>query len=99
MPRLEFSDEARATLQSLAGDPSQANRIKAIRAALGKLETNVRHPGLNTHLFKGEKCPHGEKLWESYAQNNTPGAYRVFWCYIPAPAKDMILIVAITPHP
>lgn len=70
-----------------------------MRAALGKLQINPRHGSLNTHEFKGVTCPHGDKLWEAYAQNRTPGAYRIFWCYMPKPARDTILIVAITPHP
>lgn len=38
-----------------------------------------------------------EDVFESYAQNNTPGAYRIFWHY--GPKKKMITILAITPHP
>ena len=38
-----------------------------------------------------------EKVFEAYAQNRTPGAYRVFWCY--GPQQGQIIIVAITPHP
>ncbi len=61
-------------MKSLESDPSQATRLKSVRAALGKLECNLRHPGLRTHEFKGERCPHDDKLFEAYAQNNTPGA-------------------------
>ena len=39
----------------------------------------------------------GEKVFEAYAQQRTPGAYRVFWYY--GPERGMITIVAITPHP
>jgi hypothetical protein len=38
-----------------------------------------------------------EEVFEAYAENNTPGAYRIFWHY--GPDKNMITIVAITPHP
>ena len=46
----------------------------------------------------------GEEVFEAYAQNNTPGAYRVFFCYGPdrmdARKRVAVLtIVAITPHP
>ena len=63
------------------------------------MQTNLRHPGLKTHEFKGRACPHGGKLYEAYAQNNTPGAFRIFWCYAPSPPRDTILIVEITEHP
>ena len=99
MPKLEFSEQAKLTLAHLEGDPSQSIRLKAVRGTLGKMQTNLRHPGLCTHQFKGEKCPHGDKLFEAYAQNRTPGAYRILWCYAPPPPADTIVIVAITPHP
>jgi hypothetical protein len=62
-------------------------------------DSGTEGPGLNTHEFTSKKCPHDDKLFESYAENNTPAAYRVFWCYNPPPPKDVILVVAITPHP
>jgi hypothetical protein len=43
------------------------------------------------------KGPKREKVWEAYAEQNTPGAYRVFWYY--GPSRGIITIFAITPHP
>ena len=64
---------------------------------MGLLETNLRHPSLNTHEFHSLQGPAGEKVFEAYVQQQTPGAYRVFWYY--GPEKGMITIVAITRHP
>lgn len=64
---------------------------------LGFLQTNPRHPGLNTHKYTDLRGPRGEDVFEAYAQNRTPGAYRVFWYY--GPGKREITILAITPHP
>lgn len=63
------------------------------------LKENPRHPGLNTHEYSTIPNPFGKnaKVFEAYAQNKTPGAYRVFWCY--GPDKNDITIIAITPHP
>lgn len=47
------------------------------------METNLRHPSLNTHKYDTLNGPNGEDVFESYAQNKTPGAYRVFWHYGP----------------
>ena len=58
---------------------------------------NLRHPGLNTHKFNSLKGPKGEEVFEAYVENQTPGAYRVFWCY--GPGQEEITILAITPHP
>ncbi len=36
-------------------------------------------------------------LWESYVENKTPSAWRVWWIY--GPADGQITIVTIGPHP
>ena len=41
--------------------------------------------------------PNGEIIFESYAQNNNPGAYCIFWFY--GPVQSMITVLAVTPHP
>lgn len=61
------------------------------------METNLKHPSLHTHEYIDLKGGYGEKVFESYAQNRTPGAYRIFWHY--GPKKNQITIVAIIPHP
>lgn len=99
MPRLEWSTVASEQYLALESNSGLEKRFRAVRAALGKMERNLRHPGLNTHVFDPEGCPHGKKLFEAYAENATASAYRIFWCYQPPPPPDTILIVAITPHP
>jgi hypothetical protein len=73
--------------------------FKQVSKTLYYLETNPKHPGLQTHEYDGIENPidKKQKVFEAYAQNNTPGAYRVFWCY--GPGKKEITIIAITPHP
>ena len=61
------------------------------------MKTNLRHPSLNTHEYYSLKGPRGEKVFETYAQQKTAGAYRIFWYY--GPGKGAISIVAILPHP
>lgn len=95
--RLAFTREAEANLRELERDKGLAKRLKAVRKALGFLELDPRHPSLRTHEFKSLKGPGGEKLFEAYAEQSTPAAYRIFWYY--GPGKDVITIVAITPHP
>ena len=75
-----------------------------VRKAIGYLEIDPHHPSLNTHQFTSLTGANGEKVFEAYAQKNTPGAYRIFWHYGPDEAKGkkrtpVITIVAITPHP
>jgi hypothetical protein len=72
---------------------------KQVRKALQLLAANPRHPGLRTHEFHSLKHPFDSagKVFEAYAQNQTPGACRIFWCYGPGQAE--MTIIAITPHP
>lgn len=94
---LEFTDQASADLDRLEADPALAKRLKAVRKALGFLESNPRHPGLNTHKYDSLKGPANEEIFEAYAENKTPAAWRIFWYY--GPGKKKITIIAITPHP
>jgi hypothetical protein len=94
---LKQTNEAREQYQALVNDPSKAAQLKAVRKALAYLQANPRHPGLNTHEYSSLEGVNGEKVWEAYAQNQTPGAYRIFWHY--GPGREYITIVAITPHP
>lgn len=95
---LLFTERAAAHLDALlVADASLAKRRKAVRKALGLLETNPRHPGLSTRKFSSIKGPGGADVLEAYAENQTPAAWRIFWHY--GPDKKQITILAITPHP
>ena len=94
---LSFTAVAEKHLERLKKDPSQKRILKEVLKTLGYMETNLRHPSLNTHEFSSLKGAHGEKVYEAYAQQKTPGAYRIFWHY--GPGKNRISIIGITPHP
>ena len=97
MTILFYTPEADANLNSLEKEKGLAKRLRAVRKALGYLELNPRHPGLHTHPFTSLVGAKGEKVFEAYAENNTPSACRIFWHY--GPGEDEITILAITPHP
>lgn len=96
---LRFTRTAQETLENLEQNPSKSGLVKQIKKSLGYLQTNPRHPSLNTHEYTSISHPFNpeEKVFEAYAQNNIPSAYRIFWCY--GPEKRQITIIAITPHP
>ncbi len=76
----------------------QNKKIKKIRLALKKMMENPRHPGLHTHKYNSvKKASNNEDVFQSYLENKTPGAYRIFWYY--GPEENQITILAITPHP
>lgn len=77
----------------------QEGLFKQVAKAISFLLDDPRHPGLHTHEYSSIPHPFepNGKVFEAYAQNRTPGAYRIFWCY--GPGKGVITIIAITPHP
>ena len=94
---LLFTDQDNKDLDKLEKDHRLLKRLKAVRKTLAYLANNPRHPGLNTHKYSAIQGHNGEEIFEAYAENNTPAAYRIFWHY--GPGKNNITIVAITPHP
>lgn len=93
---IEWTDEAEAIYNRLKASPSDVARYKAVKKTINLLASNPRHPGLQAHPYDSLVGPNGEKVFEAYAQQKTPAAYRVFWYYNP---KKVITILTITPHP
>jgi hypothetical protein len=95
--RLLFTEEAARAYASLKSDPQQAVRFRKVGRTFGYLQTNPRHPSLNTHKYTSKAGPNGEEVFEAYVENNTPGAFRVFFWY--GPERGEITVLAITEHP
>ena len=93
----EFSDNALDILKKIKTNPSKKGIAKAVVKSLEFMSENLRHPSLNTHKYNELTGPNGEEIYESYAQNKTPGAYRIFWYY--GSGRKKITILDITPHP
>jgi hypothetical protein len=92
-----WTSEAAANYASLKGDRSRLKQYKAIKKCVILLAQDPRHPGLQTHEYESLSGPGGEKIFEAYAEQNTPAACRIFWCY--GPKRGAITLVAITSHP
>ncbi|MBI3602326.1 MAG: hypothetical protein HY209_05475 [Candidatus Omnitrophica bacterium] len=94
---LHFTDEAKAQLKHLKQTAYLQAPFKAVAKVLVLLQENPRHPGLQTHKYHSLYGPLGEEVFEAYAQQHTPGAWRVFFYY--GPAKGGITVFAIVTHP
>ena len=92
-----LTDEAKNQLERLRKDRGLEKRYNAVKKSIYFLSENLRHQSLKTHEFTSLRGPKGEKIFEAYAEQSTPAAYRIFWYY--GPDKNQITIVAITPHP
>ena len=101
---LRFSTEAKDQLAELRRTPASAGVLKQVNKALGYLQTNPAHPSQNTHEFTTLSSK-DRKVFEAYAQNNTPGAYRLLWQYGPdeqnAPKQrvPVVTVISIIQHP
>ena len=96
MFRIEWTEEAKRTYALLEGDASQKIPYKAVKKTIKLLSRNPRHNSLQTHPFVSLEGPNKERVFEAYAQQKTPAAYRVFWFY--GPSGGIITIFAITSH-
>jgi len=94
---LYWTNQAKQAYNLLKNDASKKKHCKAVKKTIKFLSMNPLHNSLQTHEFTSLKGPSGEKVFEAYAQQRTPAAYRVFWYY--GPSKGVITIVTITPHP
>lgn len=95
---LIYQSEAEKVLLDLYSRKQYATKFKKVRKALRLLErAGPRHPGLRSHAYQSVPVPGGGTLWESYVENHTPSAWRIWWFY--GPDEEQITIVTIGPHP
>lgn len=93
--RLEFQPEAEEALANIK--QTNLKKYQKVLKTLGLMQTNLRHPSLKTHKYESLTGPNGEEVFEAYVENKTKAAFRIFWHY--GPVREVITILAITPHP
>ena len=94
---LSFTSSAKQSLKELKDSAHLEKRFKAVSKALKYLAENPRHPSLQTHQYFSLSGPEGEKVFEAYAEQDTPAAYRIFFYY--GRLRGEIVVFAVTPHP
>lgn len=95
---LLYTAEAEKVLDELRAKAQYATKLATVRKALRLLsQAGPRQPGLHGHDYKSIPGPDGATLWESYVENKTSSAWRIWWIYGPNPEE--ITIVTIGPHP
>lgn len=78
-------------------DPAESRFFRKLVRALDHLRTDPRHSSLKTHEIDALSKKYGFKIFQSYLENKTPAAGRLFWTY--GPGKGEITILGIEPHP
>ena len=98
IPEMEkFWEELQRKVKSDKATSKDEKLYKQLGKAMRLLSENPRHPGLRTHEIDALTARYGIKVWESYLENNTPGAGRMFWVY--GPDVGDITIIGLEPHP
>ena len=66
-------------------------------SALKKLSVDPMYPSLHTHEVEPLSRRYGMKVWQSYLENKTSKARRMYWVY--GPDQKDITIIGLEPHP
>ncbi len=66
----------RDDLASLEHDAGLTKQLKSVRKTLALLESNPRHPSLQTHEYTNLSRTLGVKVLEANAEHRTSAAYR-----------------------
>lgn len=75
----------------------EARLFKKLVKTLRFLSENPQHNSLRSHEIEALSRRYGMKVWQSYLENNTPGAGRLYWVY--GPDRGEITIIGLEPHP
>jgi hypothetical protein len=78
-------------------DRDEEKFFKKLVKALGYLQENPRHNSLASHEIDDLTRKYRFKIFQSYLENATPAAGRLFWAY--GPDKGDITVLAVEPHP
>ena len=65
--------------------------------AMRILSQDPSYPSLHTHDIEPLTKRYGVKVWQSYLENNTSRAMRMYWVY--GPDRQDITIIGLEPHP
>jgi len=76
---------------------TDAGLYKKWSKALRLLSCNPFYPSLNTHEIPDLSRRYGRKVWQSYLENRSSRAMRMYWVY--GPEQKDITIIGLEPHP
>ena len=93
----EYWQDMSARYERKELNKNELKEFKRLVKYIQLVKNNPRHTGLNTHEISSLSKRYGLKVWQSYLENNTPGAGRLYWVY--GPAKGDITIIGMEPHP
>lgn len=97
MYELRFSDEARKILTLLAsGKKQDPKKAKKVRNTLDRISEDPTYPSLKSHVYNDTEKKYSDgkvKIFTSYVENDTPGAWRILWKYGPNDGEIEIITI------
>ncbi len=93
----DFWDNLQAKNKNGIANKDEQKLYKKLGKTLYQLSINPRHTGLHTHDIEVLSKRYGQRVWQSYLENNTPAAGRIFWVY--GPNQNDITVIGLEPHP
>jgi len=93
--RVNLTESVEAIIESLR--KRDQRKYRKVVKALYHLSQDPGHRGLQSHRYESLDDVFGEKILESYVENATPSAWRLWWFY--GPEDDAITVVDLGPHP
>lgn len=75
----------------------EADLYRKLGKAMHFLSCDPFHKGLHSHEIVVLSKKYGQKIFESYLENKTSGAVRMFWVY--GPERGEITVLAVEQHP
>lgn len=78
-------------------DREERELATKLAKAVNHVAANPFHPGLRSHEIHDLTARYGQKVFQSYLENHTPAAGRMFWVY--GPDRQQITVVGLEPHP
>ena len=76
---------------------ADATLYKKWGKVLKLLSIDPFYPSLHTHEIPNLSRRYGRKVWQSYLENRTSRAMRMYWVY--GPDQKDITIIGLEPHP
>ena len=93
----KFWDDLTGRAEKDELDKNEQKLLKKIAKELHYLSINPKHNSLSTHEIEVLSNRYGMKVWQSYLENKTPSAGRIFWVF--GKNRNEITVIGIEPHP
>lgn len=84
-------------INSHTANKDEQTLYKKLSKTIKLISIDPKYPSLNTHEIEELTKRYTMKVFQSYVENKTSNALRIYWVY--GPEKSSITIIGLEPHP